>query len=121
MNVFSCDFYNLPFKDSLSKYQPVSLKSCTVAIHYLGLLDLLHRAFTIFCIIFKLFIFTTKALSYRISAYISNATSYSSANSLYYCQCAVTCCFLCSEQHPTAVLSSFPFSNPFTRFSWHTE
>lgn len=120
-------FVTSPLKiPCLNSYPLDSLKYCTVAIHYLGLLDLLHWVLMIFCVPFKLFIFTTKSLSYWTPAYVSYATSsYSFANSLYYCQvhllspllacltvANVRFCFLCPEQHPTPVLSPFPSSNP---------
>lgn len=84
LNVFSYNFNDLLFKVSLNNIYPLdSFKCCTVAVGYLGLLDLLHWALTIFCIKFKLFNFTTRDLSSCTPAYESYATpAYSTASSL---------------------------------------
>ena len=98
--------------------------------HCLRLLDLLHWALIVFCVTFKLFIFTIKTLSYCTPANVSYAIY--SSNSLYSCQvhllfALLTCltvakielqaAFLGPERHPTAVLPSFSSSNPSTRFT----
>lgn len=112
-------FITSPFQGSLSKYLPCKQLEMLYCSHYLRLLDLLYWAFIVFCVKLKLFIFTTKALSYHTPAYVSYAiSSYSSANPLLSstssvpfvslsppCQHAVTGCFPCPEQYPTAVLS----------------
>lgn len=79
-------FITSPFQGSLSKYLPCKQLEMLYCSHYLRLLDLLYWAFIVFCVKLKLFIFTTKALSYHTPAYVSYAiSSYSSANPLY-CQ-----------------------------------